>query len=232
MSQPAIFSQWSTPLIADACMRLKLPLRIAPAGLRPVVPGLRAHGAVRPVRHYGSVDVFLEAVQASAPGEVLVIDNGGRTDESCIGDLTVLEARAGGLAGVVLWGLHRDTPELLAIDLPVFSYGSYPGGPQRLDPRDADVFTAARFGGFAVTADDFVFADDDGAVFVPKAALADIARVAHGLWETERAQADAVRGGRMLSEQLHLADYVEKRRANPALTFRQHLRGIRGAIEE
>ncbi len=232
MNQPAIFPQWSTPLVADACMRLKLPLRTAPAGLRPVAPGIRVHGPVRPVRHYGSVDVFIEAVQDSAPGEVLVINNGGRTDESCIGDLTVLEVRAGGMAGVVLWGLHRDTPELLAINLPVFSYGAFPAGPQRLDAREETVFASAHFGGFAVTADDFVFADDDGAVFVPKAKLAEIVRVARGIWETERAQADAVRDGHMLSEQLRLADYVRNRGVNPALTFRQHLRGIRGAIEE
>lgn len=232
MNQPAIFSQWSTPLVADACMRLKLPLRMAPAGMRPVAPGMRVHGPVRPVRHYGSVDVFLEAVEHGSPGEVMVIDNSGRSDEGCIGDLTVLEVRAGGLCGVVLWGLLRDTSELLAIDLPVFSYGAFPGGPQRLDARDADAFTTARFGGFAVTADDFVFADDDGAVFVPKANLADLARVAHGLWETERAQADAVQAGHTLREQFRFTEYLEKRRLNPALTFRQHLRGMRGAIEE
>lgn len=232
MNQPVIFSQWSTPVVADACLRLGVAVRAAPAGLRPLIPGMRVHGAVRPVRHYGSVDVFLEAVLNSQPGEVLVIDNGGRPDEACIGDLTVLEARAGGLAGIVLWGLLRDTAELLAIDLPVFGYGAYPVGPQRLDAREAAAFSSARFGGHLVMAEDFVFADDDGAVFVPKDRLAEILPVAHGIWETERAQADAVRAGHMLKEQLRLAEYVEKRRADPALTFRQHLRGIRGAIEE
>lgn len=232
MNPPVIFPQWSTPLVADACLRLGVAMRAAPAGLRPLIPGMRLHGAVRPVRHYGSVDVFLEAVQAANPGEVLVIDNAGRTDESCIGDLTVLEVRAGGLAGIVLWGLLRDTAELLAIDLPVFSYGAYPGGPQRLDAREEAAFSSARFGGHLVTAEDFVFADDDGAVFVPKGSLPEILRVAHGLWETERTQADAVRRGLMLKDQLKLADYVKKRKANPTLTFRQHLRGIRGAIEE
>lgn len=40
-----------------------------------------------------------------------MVDNGGRLDESCVDDLVVLEARAAGLEGLVIWGLHRDTAE-------------------------------------------------------------------------------------------------------------------------
>ncbi|HZM21166.1 MAG TPA: hypothetical protein VFC02_05450 [Anaerolineales bacterium] len=51
-------------------------------------------GRVLPARHYGSVDIFLETMGNSQPGDILVIDNGGRLDEGCIGDLTTLEAKA------------------------------------------------------------------------------------------------------------------------------------------
>jgi Demethylmenaquinone methyltransferase len=86
------FAQLSTPLIADAALRLKIPFRISPPGIRPVTPNQRLTGPALPVRHFGSVDVFLEAMQGAQPGDVLVIDNGGRLDEGCIGDLTALEA--------------------------------------------------------------------------------------------------------------------------------------------
>src|SRR5205823_14289002 len=62
----------------------------------------------------------------AAPGDVLVVDNGGRCDESCVGDLVVLEAQAAGLGGIVIWGLHRDTADIRAIGLPVFSLGAIP----------------------------------------------------------------------------------------------------------
>src|SRR5206468_12718622 len=88
------FADLSTPLVADACIRCGVPLRAAPPGISPVVRGARVAGRALPVRHYGSVDVFLEALAGAERGSVLVVDNGGRGDEACIGDLTVLEAQA------------------------------------------------------------------------------------------------------------------------------------------
>ncbi len=80
------FADLSTPQIADACLRLKLPLRAAPEGVRALDPAQRIAGTVIPCRHYGSVDVFLEAMESAQKGDVLVIDNQGRTDEGCIGN--------------------------------------------------------------------------------------------------------------------------------------------------
>jgi hypothetical protein len=41
------FSELSTPLIADAALRLKVPPRIAPPGIRPVTPNQRLAGTRR-----------------------------------------------------------------------------------------------------------------------------------------------------------------------------------------
>jgi len=226
------FNELSTPLIADAALRLKIPLRIAPPGIRPVIPNQRLAGPALPVRHFGSVDVFLEAMQNAQPGDVLVIDNGWRLDEGCIGDLTALEAEHCGLAGIIVWGAHRDTPELRQIRLPIFSYGTCPSGPQRLDPRDPSALQSARFGNFVVEPGDIVFADDDGCVFVGATRLDDLLRVAREIWERERRQADAIKNGTSLREQLEFARYLEKRATDPGYTFREHLRKISGAIEE
>ncbi|PYK14844.1 MAG: dimethylmenaquinone methyltransferase [Verrucomicrobia bacterium] len=226
------FAELSTPLIADAALRLKIALRISPPGIRPVTPNQRFAGPALPVRHYGSVDVFLEAMQNSQPGNVLVIDNGGLLDEGCIGDLTALEAEHCGLAGIIVWGAHRDTPELQQIPLPIFSYGTCPSGPQRLDPRDSLALRSARFGNFLVEPGDVVFADDDGCVFVGAERIDDVFRVAHDIWERERRQANAIKSGHSLREQLDFARYLEKRAIDPNYTFREHLREISGAIEE
>jgi regulator of RNase E activity RraA len=166
------------------------------------------------------------------PGEVLVIDNGGRLDEGCIGDLTALEAERCGLAGIIVWGAHRDTPELRQIPLPIFTYGTCPSGPQRLDPRDPSALRSARFGNFLVEPSDLVFADDDGCLFVGADRVDDLLRVARELWQRERRQAEAIKNGRSLRAQLEFAQYLEKRATDPSYTFREHLREISGAIEE
>src|SRR5215471_5623093 len=57
------FAELSTPLIADAGLRLKIPIRIAPPGIRAANGNQRVAGPALPVRHFGSVDVFLEAMQ-------------------------------------------------------------------------------------------------------------------------------------------------------------------------
>lgn len=226
------FADLSTPLIADAALRLKIPIRIAPEGIFGLIPECRLAGKVLPVRHFGSVDVFLEAMEQAKKGDVLIIDNGGRRDEGCIGDLTALEARAAGLAGIIVWGAHRDTSELRQIRLPIFSYGSWPSGPQRLDPRNEQALSSARFGDFEVGRQDTVFADDDGCLFAPGDSVPNLLTVARNIWQKERAQADAVKSGNTLRHQFQFSDYLAKRRADPNLTFRQHLRTIDGAIEE
>ena len=196
------------------------------------MPNQSLAGPALPVRHSGSVDVFLQAMQAARPGDVLVIDNGGRLDEGCIGDLTALEAKNCGLTGIIVWGAHRDTPELRQIGLPIFSYGTCPSGPQRLNPRNPLALHSARFGGFVVGSDDAVFADEDGCLFVPIQQTGDLLSVAREIWERERRQAEQIKSGRSLREQLDFAQYLEKRTANPSYTFREHLRRISGAIEE
>ncbi len=226
------FATLTTPHLADACVRAHVPVRCAPALLRAMEPGQRLAGRVLPARHVGSVDVFLEAFERAQPGDVLVVDNGGRLDEACVGDLVALEAKAAGLTGIVIWGLHRDADDIQAIGLPLFSLGSIPTGPLRLDPRPGDALLSATVGNFSVTRDDLVVSDSDGVLFLPVDRASEVFTLAEKIRDTERKQADKIRAGTSLRNQLQFGAYLARRQQSPALTFREHLRSMGGAIEE
>ncbi|MFL6052112.1 MAG: RraA family protein [Actinoallomurus sp.] len=226
------FATLTTAHVADACVRAGLPVRFAPAPMSAVEPGARLLGRACPARHLGSVDIFLEAFERSAPGDVLVVDNGGRLDEACVGDLVVLEAAAAGLTGIVIWGLHRDTADIRAIGLPVFSLGAIPTGPLSLRDRPADALESATVGDQVVDHDDLVLGDADGVLFVPAAEAANLFTIAERIRDTERRQAERIRDGLSLREQVGFAAYLAARSERPSLTFREHLRSVGGAIEE
>ncbi|MDH4066386.1 MAG: RraA family protein [Acidobacteriota bacterium] len=216
---------WATPFIADACALLQVPVRVGAPGLRPLVPS-RAAGRVAPAVHAGSADVFLEAIQLAGRGDVLVIDNNGRLDEGCIGDLVAAEAQLSGLAGIIVDGAHRDTAAIRSVGVPVWSRGACPSGPLELRRRHATALEAATCGKTTVTREDAVFADEDGVVFV---ALADCERVivaARKVAASEAARSERLMAGEPLREQLRLADFLEKRSADPELTFRAHAQSI------
>jgi regulator of RNase E activity RraA len=223
------FAGLTTAHVADACIRAGVPVRTVSLTS---VTGSRIAGRVLPAQHVGSVDVFLEAFESAEAGDVLVVDNGGRRDEACVGDLVALEAAAAGIAGLVVWGLHRDTVDITAIGLPVFSLGAMPTGPLRLDPQPADALSSATIGDWTVTRDDVVLGDEDGVVFVPADRVDELFDLAESIRDTEHAQANAIRAGRSLREQVRFTEFLTARAANPDLTFRQHLRAVRGAIEE
>ena len=229
----ALFQNLTTPHVADACLRQGIKIRCAPSGLQAVhKKHCRFAGRVIPARHYGSVDIFLEALETAHPGDVLVIDNRGRTDEACIGDLVALEAKQAGLAALVVWGLHRDTAEIIEIGLPVFSLGGIPTGPLHLEQRDDDALQSACIGPWIVTAADIVLGDENGVLFIPLSQAGTIARAARAICETEHNQAAKMKQGTPLRSQLRFADFLARRAETPTMTFRQHLRRIGGAVEE
>jgi regulator of RNase E activity RraA len=222
---------WTTPFIADACAQLSLPVRVGPFGLTCNFPGSKVAGPARPTRHAGSVDVFLEAIADARKGDVLVIDNGGRRDEGCIGDLVVGEAFMSGIAGIVCWGTHRDTAAIHAIGARVWSLGTCPNGPLELRRRSETALLAASVGSITVTPDDYVFADDDGVVVVASAEVARVIDAAKDIAAREGAQAARLMKGELLRTQFELHEYVTKRQGDPSYTFREHLKSFGGAIE-
>ena len=108
------FADLTTAHFADACLRLQVRPRCLT--LQPVSDGQRLAGPARPVQHFGSVDVFLEAIDRADAGDVLVIDNAGRLDEDA--SATSLRSRLERRAAASSFGkasrYRRDSPDRIA----------------------------------------------------------------------------------------------------------------------
>lgn len=220
-----------TAQVADAIVALSLPTDWFVGRLKPVGGTPKLYGAARPAQHFGSVDVFLEAIERSEPGEVLLADNGGRLDEGCIGDLIALEAKLAGLAGIVIIGAHRDTAQLREIGLPVWSLGACSFGPTRLEDRSSDALDCAQFGAHRVTVGDWIVADEDGVIALPSSQRDRVLQLAGDISKRETSQAAAMLAGSSLRQELQFSRYLEERRNEPGLSLRQHLRRVGGAVE-
>lgn len=85
------------------------------------------------------------------------------------GGLMTTRARHLKAAGAVLDGYHRDTPEVLASGLPVFSMGGY-AQDQGARGKVVDWRVPLELGGVRVQPGDIIFGDMDGVLVIPKAA--------------------------------------------------------------
>lgn len=97
-------------------------------------------------------------------------------------------------AGAVLDGYSRDTPEVLELGLPVFSYGGY-AQDQGARGKVVDYRVPVQMNGVLVSPGDIVFGDMDGVLVIPKAAEEEAIRRALEKASTENKVRDAIRGG-------------------------------------
>jgi 4-hydroxy-4-methyl-2-oxoglutarate aldolase len=113
---------------------------------------------------YGPVH---HAIAVAEPGDVILIEAGGRLDAAMIGELLCGSARRKGILGVAVNGAVRDTGTLIQWDdFAVFSRGVTARGPSSMERGVVnDVIV---FGGVQVTPGDLILGDDDGLVAIPK----------------------------------------------------------------
>jgi regulator of RNase E activity RraA len=124
----------------------------------------------------------METVQ---PGDVLVIQAYGSQFSGCIGDILARYFQRKGGAGIVVDGRIRDSGRIRELGIPVWSTGSTPhyASQSELFPWAYDVPVAV--GGALCLPGDFVVADDDGPVIVPRALAPELSAATkdHQDWE-------------------------------------------------
>ena len=91
-----------------------------------------------------------------------MVDGGGSTRRSMLGDLLAAQAVANGWAGVIVHGVIRDSAAIAGMDLGVKALGTVPLKTDRRDQGLRDVPVA--FGGVTFLPGEWIAADADGVI--------------------------------------------------------------------
>ncbi len=178
---------WPCPKIAGRAVTVK----IVPAGL------------TKAGTHLGT-----PAIEAASPGDVIVIDNAGRTDVSSWGDILSNASLVKGIAGVVIDGACRDIDASREVGFPVYGRAVVPVTARGRIIQES-FNTLVQVAGVQVRPGDLVLADGSGAVFVPQERAEAVIAAAERLAARQAAMVRAVRAGRSVVEVMQDAAFEE-----------------------
>ncbi len=171
-------------------------------GIAPVVSGVKMVGTAYTVRYIpigatkGTVGDYIDDV---LPGDVIVLDNNGRTDCTVWGDILTVTAKMRGISGTVIDGVCRDIPTVLKEKYPIFSRGRFMmTGKDRVMVEATQVVVS--IGKVQVKPGDILVGDDSGVVVVPQEMAEKVLEAAKTIEEAENRIVEAVRGGLSLKE--------------------------------
>lgn len=194
----------STTNVADALDALGL--KGATYGIRPMWPSMKkvvgravtikitAAGLTKSKHHLG-----VKAIDAAQPGEVVVIDNGGRLDTSCWGGILANGAQMKGISGVLIDGACRDVDDCVDIDFPVYARGAVVATARGRVMEEA-TNVMIQFAGVQVRPGDVFIADKSGVAVIPQEKLDEVLAKADELYQKEEAMVAEIRAGKSMIE--------------------------------
>lgn len=198
-----ILKQVSTANISDAMHRsgdIK--------GILPLFSGIKMAGEALTVRTYpGDWAKTVEAIDLAKPGQVIVIEAGG-TGPAVWGELATHGAIQKKIAGVVIDGAVRDTPQIRKLRFPVFSKLITPAASE---PKGfGEIGVPVKVGGIRVVSGDWMVGDDDGLVCIPKEVVVEVANRAMGILEQENRLREEIDEGSTLGKVIELLRWEKK----------------------
>ena len=181
------FANLSTSNISDALD--KLGLIGTCEGVFPVLDDVKVLGTAFTVKYKptdparpGTVGDFLDSVKK---GQVVVIDNGGRTNCTVWGDIMTTYAKRRQVAGTVIDGACRDVDGIRSLRYPIFTKGHYMRtGKDRVQLEAVNIPISVS--GVRVRPGDVVVGDSNGVVIFPAERAEEVARLARKVEETEQ----------------------------------------------
>lgn len=169
----SIKNELYTPVVGDILDQLGLYHQFLPQAVRPLREDMKLAGFAMPalmIDVYGEqkkpFGLLTEALDDLQEDEIYIASGG---DMRCAywGELLTATAKKRKAAGAVVNGWHRDTPQVLEQNWPVFSRGCY-AQDSSVRTKVIDYRCAIEIGQVWIEPGDLVFGDIDGVLIVPK----------------------------------------------------------------
>jgi 4-hydroxy-4-methyl-2-oxoglutarate aldolase len=173
-----------------------------------VVPGSSAAGPARTALCAPGDNTMVHALVAHArPGDVLVLTSAEAAPVAFVGDLLATQARAQGVAAMLVDGAVRDLDELADLGLPIWTRFVRAQGATKGEIGELDVPVVV--GGVEIRPGDLVVMDGDGAVVVPADRVGAVLPAARERADRESAVRQRYRNGELSYDLQGLRALVE-----------------------
>ena len=181
----------STPMINDVLRAMGYLYQTLPTDILPLRDHMRVCGVAFTVK--GSKNLALEnemvqraeMLESITPGSVVVWDTCGDTESAQWGEMMSLASMKRGCRGAIVDGGCRDTDKILELDFPLFcKYRTSNGMLGRF--RITGYQIPVRIGQVTITPGDFVSADIDGAIVIPRKIAYEVLVKAEEILENEK----------------------------------------------
>jgi 4-hydroxy-4-methyl-2-oxoglutarate aldolase len=195
--------QMDSCAVSDALDRLGLPGSVT--GLARVSADQRIAGRVLTVKldradgRPSTRHLCTAAIEAAAPGDIIVCEQRTGLDAACWGGNLTIAAQMRGVAGVIVEGPVRDVDESRQLGFPVFAR-SITGRTARGRILEVSTGEPIRVGEVTVTPGDYAIADASSVVFVAKEDIARVLDAAEIIVQRESLMAQALRDGKRASD--------------------------------
>ena len=161
-----------TPVVGDILDQMGLYHQFLPQAIRPLREDMKLAGYAMTalmIDVYGEqkkpFGYLTEALDDLQQGEIYIA-SGGEMRCAYWGELLTATAKKRGAVGSVVNGWHRDTPQVLEQNWPVFSRGCY-AQDSSVRTQVVDFRCPIEIGGVSVKSGDLIFGDIDGVLVIP-----------------------------------------------------------------
>lgn len=204
MTDYAAFARLGVATVHEAAGRVG----IVDLELTQVVAGSRVAGPARIARSVPGDNTMVHAAVAHArPGDVLVLTSGEPAPVALVGELLATQARARGVAGMLVDGAVRDLDELAELGLPIWARYVRAQGATKGEVGELDVPVV--IGGTEIRPGDLVVLDCDGAFVLPYARAGEVLALAEERAERERLLRERYAAGELSYDLNGLREVVE-----------------------